>query len=167
MFGLSTGQNFVLSMNAPPPSNKRFPFKPWQNIKRINAPGVHSRNYGRSFSRKKGMATLIFTPRPCPFRFTILGALGIKVKKGSLWSCEPFGQKIAFCNIGYISVHKHMQGAVCIRVKICANFGSNGNCNVAIWDNTTFNKVDIIRFTFWNFVTKCFKYTESRKVTSV
>ena len=42
-----------------------------------------------TYSSKKGMATLIFTPRPCPFRFTILGALGIKVKKGSLWSCEP------------------------------------------------------------------------------
>ena len=58
-----------------------------------------------TYSSKKGMATLIFTPRPCPFRFTILGALGIKVKKGSLWSCEPFGQKIAFCNIVLLGVY--------------------------------------------------------------
>ena len=36
------------------------------------------------FSRKKGVATLIFTPRPCPFRFKFLGSLVIKVIKGSL-----------------------------------------------------------------------------------
>ena len=29
------------------------------------------------------MATLIFAPHPCPFRFIILGVLGIKVIKGS------------------------------------------------------------------------------------
>ena len=41
------------------------------------------------FPEGKGLAALIFTPLPCPFRFIILGALGIKVKKGSLRSCEP------------------------------------------------------------------------------
>ena len=45
------------------------------------------------------MAALIFTPLPCPFRFIILGALGIKVKKGSLRSCEPLAQKMTIFNL--------------------------------------------------------------------